>query len=397
MRWLVLAGVWGLYSSFGLVSSCLAPLVSQVEAELAISHAAMGGILGAWQFVYLFTAIPSGLLLDRLGSRAALALGITLVALSAFARSQAHDFASLLLAVMAFGLGAPIISTGAPKVVTEWFQGTSRGFAMGVYATGPAIGGALALTLTHSVLLPWLGDWRAVMQLWAAVALATGAVWLGVTSSRRFRDAEAHRRTLGAPPQLGTMRALVAQADVRLVLGMATGTFAVAHGFASWLPALLHARGMSTVEAGYWSALPTVVGIVSALIVPRLATPTRRRGLLFVLVATSFSSMLLLQLAGRLPVVAGLVLQGAAATVLTPILILTLLELPGVGERHAGTASGLFFSAAQIGGVLGPFAMGAFYDLSGSFAVGLGALALTAVGVLAGIIRLGQPPDEAPR
>jgi len=388
MRWWLLAGVWGLYASFGLVASCLAPLVAQVEQELDITHAAMGSVLGAWQLVYMFSAIPCGMLLDRLGSRAALGLGILMIALSALARSAATDFTTLLLSVMAFGLGAPIISTGAPKVITEWFEGSSRGLAMGVYATGPAIGGTLALTLTHSWLLPWLGDWRRLMLLWAGVALATGAGWIAVTSLPKFRAAEAHRRSFGSLPQLSTMRELIGLPDVRLLLVLATGTFLIAHGIGSWLPALLQARGMSTIESGYWSAIPALVGVVSALIVPRLAIPRRRQRLLFALVATSACSTLLFQLAARPALLAGLVFQGGAATVLTPILVLTLLELPAVGEKRAGTASGLFFSAAQIGGVVGPMGLGVLYDLSGGFAVGLGSFTLIALAILAGITRL---------
>ena len=76
--------------------------------------------------------------------------------------------------------------------------------------------------------------------------------------------------------------------------------------------------------------------------------------------------------------------------VLTPILVLTLLELPGVGERRAGTASGLFFSAAHIGGVLGPMGVGALYDLSGGFGLGLAGLMVVAIGVLVGVGRLGR-------
>lgn len=390
MRWLLLLGVWGLYASFGLVASCLAPLISQVEQELAISHSAMGSVLGAWQLVYMFAAIPCGLLLDRLGTRWSLALGILLISLSGFARGLATDFATLLLAVMAFGLGAPIISTGSPKVVTEWFEGPSRGLAMGIYATGPAIGGALSLTLTHSWLLPWLGDWRELMWFWAALGALSGLVWLAVTALPRFHEAEARRRSAGTLPQLSTMRALVVQDDVRLLLAMATGTFLIAHGVGSWLPPLLQARGMPEIEAGYWSAIPTLVGIASALVVPRLAIPTRRRRLLFLLVATSGVSTLFLQWAARPSLLAGLVLQGAAATVLTPILVLTLLELPGVGEKRAGTASGLFFSAAQIGGVVGPFGVGVLLDLSGGFALGLAALGLTALAVLVGVARLSR-------
>ncbi|MBY0401400.1 MFS transporter, partial [Myxococcota bacterium] len=274
---------------------------------------------------------------------------------------------------------------------TEWFQGSGRGFAMGVYATGPAIGGTLSLTLTHSVLLPWLGDWRRVMLLWAGVAVVSGIAWFVVTSLPKFREAETKRRSHGgALPQLSTMRELVALPDVRLILALATGTFLIAHGVGSWLPSLLQARGLSTTEAGYWAAIPAVVGVVSALVVPRLAIPRRRRRLLFLLVATSACSTLLFQLAARPSLLAGLVLQGAAATVLTPILVLTLLELPGVGEKRAGTASGLFFSAAQIGGVVGPMGLGVFYDLSGGFALGLGAFTLIALAILAGITRLAR-------
>lgn len=393
MRWLLLLGLWGLYSSFGLVASCLAPLVPQVEQELGISHAAMGSVLGAWQLVYMVTAIPCGLLLDRVGSRIALTIGIALISLSALARGAADDFPTLLLSVMAFGLGAPIISTGAPKVVTEWFEGSSRGLAMGIYATGPAIGGAIALTTTHSWLLPWLGDWRSIMHLWAGVGAATGVLWLAVTSLPKFHAAEERRRGHASLPQLSTMRALIVLPDVRLLLVMATGTFLIAHGVGSWLPVLLHVRGLSAVEAGYWSAIPTLVGVLAALTVPRLAIPSRRRRLLFLLVATSAVSTLCLQFDARPALLAGLMLQGGAATVLTPILVLTLLELPGVGEKRAGIASGLFFSAAQIGGVVGPMGLGVLYDLSGDFLLGLASFTLIALAVLSGIGRLERGVD----
>lgn len=397
MRWLLLVGVWGLYSSFGLVASCLAPLVPLVERELGISHAAMGSVLGAWQLVYMFAAIPCGILLDRLGSRVALSIGIALIALSALARSFADDLTTLLLSVMIFGLGGPLISAGSPKVVTEWFQGSSRGLAMGIYATGPAIGGAVSLTLTHSVLLPWLGDWRELMRLWAWVSAGTAFVWLVVTSHPTFRAAEVGRRGASTLPQFTAMRELAALPDVRILLAMSAGTFLMSHGLASWLPELLHSRGMTTVEAGYWSAIPTGIGVCAALLIPRLAIPRRRYGILFALVAAAGLATLFLQLDARPSLFVGLLLQGTAATVLTTILVLTLLELPGVGEKRAGVASGLFFSAAQIGGVVGPLGLGALYDLSGGFALGLASLTLIALAIMLGIVRLQRGATPGPR
>jgi MFS family permease len=132
------------YASFGLIAASIAPLVVPIEADLGMSHAAMGSLMGAWQLVYIFSAIPGGMLLDRIGVRFALLIGIVLIAVSAMGRALADGYFSFLLAVMVFGIGGPIISSGAPKLVAELFRGSQRGFAMGIYMTGPALGGVAA-------------------------------------------------------------------------------------------------------------------------------------------------------------------------------------------------------------------------------------------------------------
>ena len=66
----------------------------------------------------------------------------------------------------------------------------------------------------------------------------------------------------------------------------------------------------------------------------------------------------------------GLVLQGFVRGGLTIILVLTLVEMPGVQERYAGTASGLFFSAAEVGGVAGPLTLGILFDVTGGSRLG---------------------------
>ena len=117
--------------------------------------------------------------------------------------------------------------------------------------------------------------------------------------------------------------------------------------------------------------------------------------LLMLMAGWPLAMLALLAVAASTALLAGLMLQGGAATVLTPILVLTLLELPGVGEKRAGIASGLFFSAAQIGGVVGPLGLGVLYDLSGDFGLGLGSFTLIALAVMAGIRRLARATDRA--
>ncbi len=379
-----------MYLSFGLVVTSMAPLVRLIESDLGISHAAMGSIMGAWQLTYIAAAIPCGILLDRIGSRWALTLGGILVAASVLARGLAPDYGSMLMAVMLFGIGGPIISAGAPKVISQWFEGSSRGLAMGIYMTGPSIGGIFALTLTHSVLLPWLGSWRILLFGIAAFSALTALVWCGIASAPGLRISESEHRAAGSLPQRQMLKRLVSQPAVLLVLAMSVGVFLFNHGLNNWLPELLTHNGMTLIQAGYWAAIPTVVGIAGSLLIPRLATPGRRFRILMGLAGLAAIASVLLQTQSSSLIFIGLFMQGVARSSLMTVLILTLVELPGIGNRYAGVASGLFFSAAEMGGVLGPLSLGLLYDLTGTFTAGLGMLTMIAVLLMAGARRLSS-------
>ncbi|MGE3849511.1 MAG: CynX/NimT family MFS transporter [Gammaproteobacteria bacterium] len=388
-RWLVLLGVWVIYTAFGLVAASLAPLVKLIERDLGMSHAQMGGVMGAWQLIYIVAALPCGVLLDRLGARWALLLGALCVAASAHWRGEATSFAGLAAAVMLFGVGGPIISAGAPKVIAQWFQGPSRGLAMGIYITGPALGGVACLTLTPAWLLPRFdNDWRFILSLWAGVTLVAGLVWLALASLPGVRDKTDERQSSSHAPHREVLMGLLRLPSVRLVLGMAVGVFMVSHGMSNWLPALLTHGGMPEVQAGYWSSVPTLVGILGSLTIPRLAVPERRFLILALLSSAILAASLLLQFTAPAALFPGLVLQGVARSTLTTVLMLSLVELPEVGARHAGVASGLFFGAGEIGGMLGPLLLGVLYDWTHGFAAGLVLFTLVGAGLLAGAWRL---------
>ncbi len=367
-RWLLLFGVWFLYGTFALVVTSIAPLVGVIESDLSLTHAAMGSIMGAWQLVYIFSAIPCGMLLDRLGPRVALTLGGLIIASSAMVRGIATSYVELLLAVMLFGLGGPIISAGAPKVIAGCFTGSSRGLAMGIYMTGPSLGGIVSLTLTHSFLLPFLGSWRHVMFLWSGTAAIAAITWLTISS---LRSPEPPSQGESKRPQLEVMGKLIRQPAVILLLAMSVGVFMFNHGLNNWLPELLHTSGLTIVEAGYWAAIPTVIGLIGSLLIPRLATPGRRFYILIGLCLSAAGASLLLQFEAEPLMFSGLILQGIARSSLMTVLVLTLVELPGIGERYAGVASGMFFSAAEVGGMLGPLSIGFLYDLTHGFSASL--------------------------
>ena len=391
-RWWVLFGVWLLYLSFGLVAASVAPLVLAIETSLDMSHAAMGSVMGAWQLVYIFSAIPCGILLDRIGGRWALTLGVVLIGLSALGRGFAEGYFSFLLAVMLFGLGGPIISSGAPKVIAELFSGSRRGMAMGIYMTGPAIGGVIGLTLTHSVLMPLFDmQWRYVMLLWGGLCLFASLFWLCVSFWTGYgrrpkidKSTSASTTAVKSLGQIEVMRSLVAERAVVVVLIMSVGVFLYNHGLNNWLPEILRSSGMTPAAAGYWAALPTIVGILGSLLIPRLATQERRFLILIVLCLVALLSSVMLQFVDGITLTIGLILQGIARSSLMTVLILTLVELPGIGEQRAGIASGMFFSAAEIGGMLGPLGIGLLYSSLGGFTEALVSLSIVSLGLMCG-------------
>lgn len=388
-RWLMLFGVWLVYLCFGMITVSLAPIVAPITRDLGLSHAAMGSVLGIWQLVYIAAAIPCGALLDRLGARRALFIGALIVAASGLARSFATDYATLLLAVGLFGIGGPIVSSGAPKAVSQLFTGSQRGLAMGIYITGPAIGSVIVLSLTNAVVMPAVDqEWQRVLQLWSLAAFGGAAIWLLLSLHPAARHLDAPAEAGPRPKQTQVVGGLLKLPAVRLLLLMAVGIFSFNHGLNNWLPELLRHGGMSATAAGYWATIPTAVGIAGSLLIPRLATPDRRFVLLAGLGLSAALASLMLDTGAGPTLLAGLILQGIARSSLMTVAILTLVETRGVGERHAGTASGLFFSAAEVGGAGGPILLGVLYDATGGFDSGLFLLAGVGVLLAVGALRL---------
>ena len=77
-----------------------------------------------------------------------------------------------------------------------------------------------------------------------------------------------------------------------------------------------------------------------------------------------------------------------------PLMMLLLMEQPGVGARHLGVGAGLLFAAAEIGGFGGPALLGVVRDLAGGLGPGLLGLAAVSLLMVAAVRRVHEsaPP-----
>lgn len=391
-----------MYVAFGLVVASLAPVLTPLGEDLGLSKSRLGAILGTWPAVFIFAAVPCGRLLDRIGLRWALLAGGVLMGLSGVLRGLATGDITLFVAVGVFGLGAPMISNGAPKLVVSWFGESERAKATGIYVTGPVVGQAIALAAANSVIRPVTGgSWRSVPLVFAAVTGAVCVLWLFLTAridSSTPQPGPSPGATGGpaANAERAGAIALARNPVMRLVLVMAVAVFFVNHGLNNWLPKIIEDGGLSAENAGYLTAAAYAAGLLGPLTLPRL-------GNRYPLAAPVGVSLSLGAVIAMLTLVSGLastpflVLIGALRFGLIGLCLLTLMRVPGVDGRNMGIASGLFFMAGEIGGFGGPFAVGALGDATGGFDASLLTLTASAVLVAAlfGVIHRRSAGEES--
>ncbi len=381
-RWVVLVGAAVVYASFALITASTGALVPELRDGLGLSNTEMGMILGAWQFVYIGSSIPAGRLFDRFGARRAILFASLLIALSGALRPLATGFWSLAAAVGLMGIGAPIISIGAPAVAANLFEQESRRLAVGIYSTAPSIGSIVGLMVPTSVLGPLLNDsWRPILAIQAGLAGLAVIFWFLVSGGldRQMKP--------GAGLALSSYRSLASLPVMRFVLAMAAINFFFVHGIGQWLVDILASHGWSKAEAGTGAAWAAAVGMVGSFVLPRLANERRRRLIMVGALTVGALGALALANPSTGVLLTALTLNGSTKIALMPLLVMIMMDHPDVGPTRIAAASGLYFSIAQLGGVAGPAFTGAASEASGGFALPLVVFAATMV-VVAGFVSL---------
>lgn len=365
-RWVVLTLLWLLYLSFGLVVGSMAPLVTPIVEDLNISYSQIGLILGSWQLVYILASIWAGNIIDRWGEHKSLLLGALIIGLSASLRYFAQGFGTLLPMVALLGIGGPMMSVGGPKTISLWFDSKRRGIALGIFMTGTSIGILLGFSLTNSVVMPITdSSWRVTFLSYGILAFIVGLLWLFLY--RDIKSAEISVR----PGVVTVLKQIVKIRNVQFVLLMGLFSFATIHGLMNWLPKILETSGMSPVLAGFAASANILAGIPAVIVLPHVV-PSRLRGRLLAIAAFIVALGLggLIGLSGIYQFLC-LIILGIAGSSILPVLLLILMDNSGIPVEYVGSAGGVFYCVAEIGGFLAPLLVGALFDISGSFLAGI--------------------------
>jgi cyanate permease len=361
-RWIILTLLWLVYFAFGLILTSIPPMVNIIASDLSLSYSQMGVILGSVIIMYIPLAVPIGVFIDRIGQKKMISAGLLLISSSAALRAFVISFETLFLVVFLFGFGGPTISVGLAKVTAASFEGRERGLASGIYMTGAIIGSATALAATNSVIMPIVSTWRNVFAFYGGVGLVIALGWILLA-----RDSKTSLEPMTSFPLKEMVKALLGNKQVWLVAIIGSAGFFTFYGFANWLPTILEAKGMNPVDAGFWSSLPSWLGLIGSVILPGMAKPGLRKPVIIIMYLIQGTCILGSGLSFGVPLLVSLIIYGLLSGANLPLMLVVMMDLPEVGAEYTGVASGLLFSIGASIGVIGPILVGFLTDITASF------------------------------
>ncbi|RAR53553.1 sugar phosphate permease [Paraburkholderia unamae] len=268
--------------------SALSVANSTISGEMGLTAAQMGLLLSAFSMSYAFAQLPVGVLLDRLGARFMLGVGMLLWSVAQLCTGFVHGIQQFFFARVCLGIGeAPQFPAGA-KVIGEWFALRDRGAPTGIFVASTTIGPAIAPPILTGLMLAL--SWREMFVVTGVFGVLVALGWYVVYRNRSEVDltpeelahlAEGSQEEPNAAPLNGAQwRNLFGQ---RTTWGMLFGFMGVIYMvwlYLTWLPAYLeHERGMSIARAGWVVAIPYFVGTLGMVGSGYIADWLYRRGM----------------------------------------------------------------------------------------------------------------------
>jgi ACS family hexuronate transporter-like MFS transporter len=152
--------------------SVLAPYLKQ---DYHWTNADYADIAIAFRVAYSLGQTAWGRLIDRVGTRRGMTIGVTWYSVASVLTSLAGGFTSFAAFRFLLGAGESANWPAASKAVSEWFPKRERALATAFYDSGSSIGGAVAPFLILPVYLRW--GWRAAFVIPGVLGFLWLMVW----------------------------------------------------------------------------------------------------------------------------------------------------------------------------------------------------------------------------
>jgi MFS family permease len=351
------AGAHFIHDGFADVVYVLLPLWA---AEFSLTFAQVGVIRTAYSGGMALFQIPAGLLAERIGERRVLVAGTLVTAGGFVVAGLAGGFVSLLVVLLAAGLGSGVQHPLSSAIVSQAYETGRRRTALGTYNFSGDLG-KVAVPAVVALLATAIG-WRTAAGLYGAAGLVAALViWMLLArldvGTRPAPRAAALEATAGGGWGIRDPRGFQALT----VIGMIDN--ATRSPFLTFLPFVLIAKGATMAGVGGAMALLFAGGAVGKFVCGLMA---ERVGIIRAVVVTEAATTLgiLAVLASPLPVaLVVLVPLGIALNGTSSVLYGTVAEL--VSPERRSRAYGLYYTVTIACSAVAPTIYGVVSDVLG--------------------------------
>jgi MFS family permease len=254
-----------------------AAIAEDLQRDFAIGGAMLGALAATYYVIYTVMQVPTGVLNDTLGPRRVLVAGCLVAGTGSILFAAAETVAIAVVGRTLAGLGVSVAFVSMLKLGADWFP--ERRFA-----TVTGIGAMIGLTgaLAAATPLAWLTgfvSWRAVfMAAGAASLLLAAAIWL----LAQDRPGEPISREPAARGGSRWREGLLLVARNRATWPCFWFGFGMSGSYMTFVglwgvPYLVHAYGMSVVQATQHTSLMLVCLAASQGVVGVLSDRSGRR------------------------------------------------------------------------------------------------------------------------
>lgn len=359
----ILPLLWGFAFLSYLLRTNIAVAQQYMARELRLSDLQIGYVFSAFLIAYTIFQVPAGVLGDRFGPRAVLAISglswgattlLTGLTPGFLLKGSVLALTSLLVIRFLLGAGEAATFPVAMTAVADWFAPSEHAFINSLIFTGSTLGAAFAPPLVAHI-MNTLG-WRATFYWTAILPVVLSFLWWRQTKGRQHRivlPARELRNISG-----GSWRSSLCEPNV---IVLCTSYFLYCYSisiFVYWLfKYLIDVRHLSVVNSGWATSLPWIVasaavpcfGYLSGRVSERLGMLNGRRivamSCLIVSAFLMFVGAGVRDIAvsiGAIALSVGLLFSTESSYWSTAI---------EVAPHDAGAASGLMNLAGNLGGV----------------------------------------------
>ena len=146
-----------------------------ISEELGLSKGEMGILLSAFSWSYAFAQLPTGALVDKVGPRILLAVGLALWSVAQACGGLVTSMRQFVATRIVLGIGeAPQFPTGA-RVVSNWYHVRERGLPTGIFNSSSSLGPALAPPILTALMAAF--GWRRMFFVMGAAGIVAAVAW----------------------------------------------------------------------------------------------------------------------------------------------------------------------------------------------------------------------------